>query len=101
MVNMFKMIKEAASMQRELKEIQKGLARQSFEYSSGDNMVTATVRGDLTLDSVKIKPEALTALKLEHLERRVTQAVNGALETAKKKAGEKMAKLTGGLGLNP
>lgn len=100
MVNMFKMIKEAASMQRELKEIQKGLAKQSFEYSSGDNTVTAKVRGDLTLDSVKITPEAL-ALKVEHLERRVVQAVNGALETAKKKAGEQMAKLSGGLGLNP
>jgi DNA-binding YbaB/EbfC family protein len=97
MANMFQMMKQAATMQRELKRIQKELSRQSVEFENGGVKVVA--RGDMTVERVDITADALQGATPEKLGRQVTTAVNGALAAAKKQAGEQMQKLTQGAGL--
>jgi len=96
MANMFNMMKEAATMQRQMKKIQKELARQTVEGSSGD--VTVVACGDMSVKSVSIGPAALNSGNPEQLERMIVAAANSALASAKKRAGSEMSKMTGGLG---
>lgn len=83
---------------QQMRRIQKQLASKTVSISSNDGMVTVVARGDMTVDSIKLKPEALTALKLEKLERLLASTVNGAMDSAKKAAAADMAKMAGGLG---
>lgn len=92
---MFGQIKQAAQMQRRMKKMQKELARQTVEARSGDVMVVA--RGDMTIKSVHIDPEALKNTRQELLEKMIASAVNNALKATQKEAGAAMAK-NGGLG---
>jgi len=47
----------------------------------------------MTIQSIKIKPEAFTQMKHERLERTIASTVNGALDSSKKAAASDMAKL--------
>jgi DNA-binding YbaB/EbfC family protein len=96
-MNVFKMMQQASSMQKDIKAMQKSLAGQIVEFKNGD--VTAIARGDMTIESIKIDPRALKATQTGPLEKSIVAAVNGALESAKSKAGEEMAKITKGMGL--
>jgi DNA-binding YbaB/EbfC family protein len=96
MADMFKMMKQAVAMRQQMKRIEKELCKHVAEASSGD--VTVVARGDMTIQSVRIAPEALADSRPERLERMVVAAVNNALAVAKKQAGAEMAKLGGGLG---
>lgn len=97
MTNVFKMMKQVHSMQKEMKQIEKTLAGKTADYSTGG--VTATARGDMTIVSLKIAPESIDPSKIDRLEKAVTNAVNGALANAKKLAGSEVSKLAGDMGL--
>lgn len=97
MANMFQMMKQAVSMQREMKQVQKELARQSVEFTSGGIKVVA--KGDMTIASISIEPHLIDPAKAVKLEGLIASAINGALGAAKKQAGEAMSKLTEGMGL--
>ena len=97
MSNVFSMMKKAVSMQREMKQIQKQLEKQSIEGSSGGVKVVA--KGDLSIESIKIDPKLMDPSRPENLERTVVAACNNALGAAKKLAGGEMSKIAGGLGL--
>lgn len=96
-MNVFKMMQQASSMQKDIKAMQKSLAGQTVEFKSGD--VTAVARGDMTIEAIKIDPRALKSPQTAPLEKAIVAAVNGALESAKNKAGEEMSKITKGMGL--
>jgi len=95
-MNMFEMIKQAASMKKQMKQVQKELAKKEVEFSGGG--VKVCVSCDMTVNSVQVDDELLKPENKGRLESSVTKAMNGSLDLAKKKAGEEMAKLTGGLG---
>lgn len=95
-MKIMKMMKEAASMQREMKKIQKQLAKETVEFTNG--AVTVVARCDMSVANVKIDPAAITAGNEDKVERQVTDAVNGAMNAAKKKAGSAMSQMGGGLG---
>ena len=96
MSNIFQMVRQASAMQRHMKHVQKELERQVVEYAAGGGAVKVTARGDMTVKQVKIDPALLDPARADKLEDLLVTAVNGALETAKKQAGEQMAKLAGG-----
>lgn len=96
MANVFQMIKQAASMQKEFKRVQKELAKKIVESSSDG--VTVIARGDMSIDNISIDPAVIDLSKPERLEKAVASAVNGALGAAKKLAGGELSKMTGGLG---
>lgn len=95
-MNMFEMIKQAASMKKQMKQIQKELAGMKVEFSGGG--VKVCMACDMTVDSVQVDENLLNPDRRSRLESSVVNAVNGSLNLAKKKAGEEMAKLTGGFG---
>ena len=69
-----------------------------MEVSSSDGTVTVVARGDMSLKSVKIKPEILDSAACERIERLLVSTVNSALDSSKKAAAADMSRLTGSLG---
>ncbi len=99
MVNMMKLMKQAASMQKDLERVQGELASKTVEFSAGGGMVTATARGDGTLAGIRIDPKVVDPSDVDMLQDLVLAAVDGALKAAKEMAAQEMGKLTSGLGI--
>ena len=98
MANMMKMVSQAATMRKQMKRMQKELAKQTVEITSNNGKVTVVARGDMSIKEVRIDPTAFEDLKLDRLEKVITTTVNSALNAAKKTAGGEMSKMAGGLG---
>lgn len=98
-MNMMKLMKQAASMQKNMEKVQAGLAAQTFEFTSGGGMVTAVARGDGTLAAVRIDPKVVDPSDVEMLQDLVLAAVDGALKEAKEQGARKMSELTAGMGI--
>lgn len=96
MANPLGMMKKAAQMQRQMKKMQKALAKRTVEVKNG--MVTVVAAGDMTIKKVTIDPDALETKSLSQLERMIAGAVNSGLDSAKKMAGSEMSNMTGGIG---
>jgi len=99
MVNMMKIMKQAAAMKENLGKVQAELAERMVEFSSGGGMVTVTARGDGTIASIRIDPKLVDPSDVDMLQDTVLAAVNGAIQTAKDMAAQEMSKLTAGLGI--
>ena len=99
MPNMMKLMKQAASMQKNLLKAQEELALKTVEFSSGGGMVVAVARGDGTIASLKIDPKAIDPSDAEMLQDMVLAAVDGALKASKEMAAAEMNKLTAGMGI--
>jgi len=95
MAKMFEMMKQVQQM----KKMQKELKKKEVEISSNDKTVTVVARGDMTIKSIKIAPEAMDASRPDRLEKTLVSTINGAMDSAKKAAASDMAKLTEGMGL--
>ncbi|NKB24469.1 MAG: YbaB/EbfC family nucleoid-associated protein [Kiritimatiellae bacterium] len=101
MVNMMKLMKQATSMQKDMKTLQSKLAEQSVEFSSGGGMVTVIAKGDMSIESIKIDPKVVDPEDVDMLEDMVKAAVDGALKQARDMAAQEMEKVTSSLGLPP
>ena len=97
-MNMDKIMKQAQKMQAQMASIQEELAKEQVEGSAGGGMVTVTANGQGDLVSVKIEPEVAND-DVAMLEDLVLAAVNDALRKSRELAGNRMSKLTGGLGM--
>ena len=98
-MNMIKMIQQAATMRKEMKQIQKTLAKKTTQFSGEGGKLTAVARGDMVIDSIKIDPSLLDPARVEKLEKAIITVVNGALASAKSMAGSEMSKLSSEMGL--
>lgn len=99
MTDIFKLVKQAASMRKEVKQIQQELAGKTMEGSSAGGKIRAKVRGDLLVENVYIDPSMINPEKQKLLEEAVAMAVNAALQTAKNTAAKEISKLGAGMGL--
>lgn len=99
MVNMMKLMKQAASMQQNMQRLQEDLAQREYECSAGGGVVTAVARGDMTIVRLAIDPKAVDPGDVEMLQDLVLSAVNGALKAARDSAAQEMSKITGGMSL--
>jgi len=99
MPNFMKMMKQAASMQKDMERVQGELAEKTLDFSAGGGMVTATARGDGTLARIKIDPKVVNPAEVDLLEDLVTAAVDGALTAAKDMAAKELGKITAGLNI--
>jgi len=97
---MTKMVSKAFAMRKQMKRMQKELAKQTVEVTSNNGKVTVAVRGDMSVKSIQIDPSALTDLRHERLEKVIATTVNSALNAAKKTAGSEMSKMDGLGGLS-
>jgi DNA-binding protein YbaB len=97
MANMFDQVKQAMQMRKEAKRMQAEIEKITCEYANGG--IVAVVRGDFSLVSIKVSPEALKeamAGKPERFETMLLNVVNGALKLVKKQTQEHMSKLMKG-----
>ena len=95
-MNTFDMIKKAASMRKEMKQMQKTLAQHTASASFGG--VTVLARGDMTIAELKIDQTKVDVANTELLQKQVLTAVNNALSSAQKVAAAEVTKAAGGLG---
>ena len=100
MGNMNAMMKQAQKMQMELARAQEEIQDMTFEASAGGGMVKAVAKGDNTLVSLTIDPEAVDPEDVEMLQDLIISAVNEALRQAEEAMDGKMNALTSGLGLS-
>ncbi len=96
---MFKMIKEAASLQKNVKKIQAQLREKTVEYSSGQGQVTVKARGDGTIAQIRIDPAVVIPGRAAELEKMTLKAVEGALAEAKKLGAAEMKEFASKMGL--
>jgi DNA-binding YbaB/EbfC family protein len=99
MVNMMKLMKQAQAMQANMQRLQEELAGREYSFSSGGGVVTAVVKGDMTVTRIAVDPKAVDPQDVEMLQDLVLAAVNGALKAARDSASEEMGKVTGGMNL--
>ncbi|QHI70261.1 YbaB/EbfC family nucleoid-associated protein [Tichowtungia aerotolerans] len=98
-MDMMKMMKQAASMQKDMKKKQKQLAKQTVEFSSKNGAVTVKMSCDMKIQSVQIQPEIVNPAEIKQLEIAVVDAVKGAINQAQSEAAKEMKSLTAGLNL--
>lgn len=94
-MNMNAMIKQAQKMQQQMAKAQEEIAEMEHTATVGGGVVSATVKGTSSLQSVKISPEALDPDDVEMLEDLIVSAVNEALKQAESENAEIMKKMTG------
>jgi DNA-binding YbaB/EbfC family protein len=94
-----KLMKQAQKMQANLVKAQEEIAAMTFEGTSGGGALKAITTGDNRLKSLTISPDVIKDGDAEMLSDLILTAVNSALDSAKKHTQERMASLTGGLGL--
>ncbi len=98
-LNYGNMIKQAKIMQQKLLEIQKELKKMEFEASAGGGAVKVKANGEQEVIEIKINKEMVDSNDMEMIEDMVMVAVNDAIKQSRDEAKNKMAVLTGGMGI--
>ncbi|HEY5717822.1 MAG TPA: YbaB/EbfC family nucleoid-associated protein [Motiliproteus sp.] len=94
------LMKQAQMMQEKLQKAQEELAKAEVTGESGAGMVQVTMNGRHDVRKVEIDPSLLSEDK-EILEDLLAAAVNDAVRRIEAQNQEKMAALTGGMGMPP
>ncbi len=98
-MDMMKMMKQAASMKKDMKKKQKVLASKTVEFSSGEQGVSIRMSCDLKPKTVEISPDLIQTGNTKKIETAVLDAMKGALNRAQAEAAEEMKSVTAGLDL--
>lgn len=99
MGNMNAMMKQAQKMQMELARAQEEIQDMTFEATAGGGMVKAIAKGDNTLVSLTIDPEAVDPEDVEMLQDMITAAVNEALRGVADMSSQRINAATGGMNI--
>lgn len=99
MGNMGAMMKQAQKMQMELARAQEEIQDMTFEATAGGGMVKAVAKGDNTLVSLTIDPEAVDPQDVEMLQDMITAAVNEALRGVSEMGTQRINAATGGMNI--
>lgn len=99
MGNMNAMMKQAQKMQMELARAQEEIQDMTFEATAGGGMVKAVAKGDNTLVSLTIDPEAVDPQDVEMLQDMITAAVNEALRGVSEMGTQRINAATGGMNI--
>jgi hypothetical protein len=94
------LMKQAQQMQENMRKLQEQLAAMEVEGQSGAGLVKVTITGRHTVRRVSIDPSLLKDDK-DMLEDLVAAAFNDAARKVEVSLQDKMAGLTGGMGLPP
>ncbi len=94
-----RMMRQAQQLQKRMEELQTELESATVEATAGGGVVSVVVTGKMTIESITIDPEVVSADDVDILEDLVTAAVNEGLARAQDMANSKMSELTGGLNI--
>lgn len=99
MGNMGALMKQAQKMQAEMAKAQEEVQEMTFDATAGGGMVKVQAKGDNTITSIAIDPEAVDPEDVEMLQDMVTAAVNEALRGVQELSNQRMGAVTGGLNI--
>jgi nucleoid-associated protein EbfC len=99
MADFLGMMKQAAQLQSKMQAMQEELGQVEVEGVSGGGLVTVRMSAKMEVKAIKIDPSLLKADECEILEDLLVTALGDARRKAEAAMQEKMASLTGGLGL--
>lgn len=94
MNQMQEMLMRAQKMQRELAKAQAALAETEFKVSKA-GIVEVVLKGDKTVKSINIDPEALDIENKEMIEETIAMAINEGLEKIADEEAKTQEKITG------
>jgi DNA-binding YbaB/EbfC family protein len=92
-------MRQANQMQMKMKKVQDEMALKEFSGTAGGDAILVTVTGALTVKSVKIKPDVMSAGDLDMLQDLVVAATNDAIKIARETSEKEMSKITGGMNI--
>ena len=98
-MDMKKMMKQAQKMQLELARAQEEIKDMEFEASAGGGMVTVVAKGDMSVKSIEIAPEAIDPDDPEMLADMILAAVNEALRGVGEESSQRLNSVTGGMNI--
>jgi len=98
-MDFLKMMQAAQQVSGKMRELQESLQRISVTGSAGGGLVTVTVDGRGTMQSVRLDPATVQGGDVEMLEDLVAVATQDAQRKAREQAEAEMQRLAGGLGL--
>jgi hypothetical protein len=97
------MMGQLQKLQQQMMEAQGKLGEETVEYSAGGGAIKVVITGDQHCQSITVDPDLLKDVAeggdVDMLQDLLLTAFNGALDASRKLAEERMAPLTGGLGL--
>jgi nucleoid-associated protein EbfC len=92
------MMKQVMQMQKQLKQAQKDLERETVIGSAGDGAVLVKMSGSQKCLGVKLDKDKISDVPVEKLEKYFEESIKDALEKSRKVMAEKIGPLSGGLG---
>ena len=98
-MNMQQMMMKAQKMQQEIQKKQQELYEREFTATAGGGMVTVTVKGDKTVQSIKLDPACVDPDDVVMLEDLIVAGVNAAIKEASDTVEREMSRITGGMNL--
>ena len=98
-MNIAQMAKMAQQLQTQMAQAQEELKERTLQASAGGGAVKIVITGAQEVRAVEIDPSAVDPAEVEMLQDLVMAAVNDAIVRSKELERERMAALTGGLGL--
>ena len=93
--NLQQLMRQAQKMQEDMNRAKQELEESLFTSSVGGGMVEVVMKGDKTMQSIKIKQEVVDPDDIEMLEDLVCSAVNDCLGQISRKEKESMPSLPG------
>ncbi len=100
-MDMRKMMKQAQKMQLELARAQEEIKDFTYAATAGGGMVEVVAKGDNTIESIAINPEAVDPEDVEMLQDMILAAVNDALNGVSEQSEARLSTATAGMkGMN-
>lgn len=93
--NLQQLMRQAQKMQEDMTKAKKELEDSDFSSSVGGGMVEVVMKGDKTMQSIKIKPEVVDPDDVEMLEDLVLSAVNDCIGQISRKEKEVLPSIPG------
>ncbi len=94
-MNIQAMMKQAQKLQKEMMNAKEEIDNKT--YTGTSSFVTVNVKGDKTIENIKINQEQLDKEDIEMLEDILTVAINNAMKEIDKETEQKMGKYTQGM----
>ncbi len=98
-MDMKQMMRQAQKMQAQLAEAQDEIKDMTYEASTGGGMVKVVAKGDMSIDSIVIDPEAVDPEDVDMLQDMILAAVNEALRGMGEVSSERLNSVTGGMNI--
>jgi hypothetical protein len=92
-------MRQVQKMQEEVERVQAEASEEVVTTSVGGGVVKVTINGALEIQSLTVDPAVVDPEDIEMLQDLVMAAVNEAIQKAQEMMGDRMASVTGGLGL--